>query len=101
LAERNDSANRSNNRKKVKPEELARTAVQTLARLTGRQPETVLGLRRDDEGWKVMVEVVELSRVPSSTDVLGCYSVSLDEQGEVLGYERSRRYQRGQVGGDE
>jgi hypothetical protein len=71
--------------------------VQTVARFTGRQPETVLGLQRDGDGWNVMVEVVELSRVPSSTDVLASYVVSLDDDGEVTGYERRRRYQRGQV----
>jgi hypothetical protein len=61
----------------------------------------VLGLRKDDDGWKVMVEVVELSRVPNSTDLLGCYLATLDDDGELLGYERVRRYQRGQAGGDE
>jgi hypothetical protein len=49
----------------------------------------------------VTVELVELSRVPNSTDVLGCYVVTLDNDGELVGYERVRRYQRGQTGGDE
>jgi len=92
---------RSNNRKKINPADLARTAVQTVAQFTGRQPETVLGVGRDGDGWKVMVEVVEMSRIPASTDLLGSYVVSLDEDGEVVGYERRRRYQRGQVGGEE
>jgi hypothetical protein len=83
------------------PAELARTAVRTLAQLTGRRPESVLGLRKQDDGWQVLVEVVELQRVPNSTDLLGCYAVSLDQDGEVVGYERQRRYQRGQTGGDD
>jgi hypothetical protein len=81
--------------------DLARTAVQAIAQLTGRQPETVLGLRKQEDGWQVTVEVVELSRVPNSTDLLGCYVVSLDDDGELVGYARSHRYQRGQTeGGD-
>ena len=94
---------RSNSRKNSRqdPAELARTAVRTLAQLTGRRPETVLGLRREDDGWQILVEVVELERVPNSTDLLGCYAVSLDQDGEVVGYERRRRYQRGQTGGDD
>lgn len=83
------------------PAEVARAARRQLGELTGRQPESVLGLHKDDDGWKVTVEVVELSRVPNSTDLLGCYVVALDGQGELVGYERVRRYQRGQVGGDE
>jgi hypothetical protein len=83
------------------PPELARTAVGLLAELTGRRPETVLGLRKDEDGWKVTVEMVELSRVPNSTDLLGCYVVALDEDGELIGYERTRRYVRGQASGDQ
>jgi hypothetical protein len=82
------------------PAELARAARRQLAELTGRTPESVLGLHSDDDGWKVTVEVVELSRVPTSTDLLGCYVVTLDDDGELLGYERVRRYQRGQAGGE-
>ena len=81
--------------------ELAQSARSQLAELTGRLPESVLGLHKDDDGWKVTVEVVELSRIPPSTDLLGCYVVTLDDQGELLGYERVRRYQRGQAGGDD
>jgi hypothetical protein len=61
----------------------------------------VLSLRKDEDGWKVTVEVVELRRIPSSTDLLGCYVVTLDDDGELVGYERTRRYQRGQAGGEE
>jgi len=83
------------------PPELARTAVRLLAELTGRRPETVLGLGKDGDGWKVTIEMVELSRVPNSTDLLGCYVVALDEDGELIGYERTRRYVRGQASGDQ
>lgn len=90
---------RSNGRKE--PAELARTAVTTLAQLTGRQPETVLGLRKEEDGWQVLVEVLEMHRIPNSTDLLGCYAVTLDDRGDVVGYERRRRYQRGQTGGED
>jgi len=86
---------------RVSPTELAKAARLQLAQLTGRVPESVLGLRKDDDGWRVTVEVVELSRVPNSTDLLGCYVVTLDDDGELVGYERVRRYQRGQAGGEE
>jgi gas vesicle protein GvpO len=92
---------RSQGNGKVNPAELAKSARAQLADLTGRVPESVLGLRKDDDGWKVTVEIVELSRVPNSTDLLGCYVVTLDDDGELVGYERVRRYQRGQAGGEE
>jgi hypothetical protein len=69
--------------------------------LLGKPIEAVLGLERDEDGgWKVAVSVVELSRIPSSTDVLGAYAVSLDEEGELAGYRRLRRYQRNQADED-
>lgn len=89
------ASRRSNDRRAG---EIARAAVSAVAELTGRQPETVLALRADDEGWKVTVEVVELSRIPSSTDVMASYQVTLDSGGELVGYERIRRYQRGDTG---
>jgi hypothetical protein len=101
LAEKSSSNSGSSRNGNKDPAELARTAVTTLAQLTGRQPETVLGLRKEEDGWQLLVEVVEMRRVPNSTDVLGCYAVNLDKNGDVVGYERRRRYQRGQTGGDE
>ena len=86
---------------RVSATELAKAARVQLEQLTGRVPESVLGLRKDDDGWRVTVEVVELSRVPNSTDLLGCYVVTLDDDGELVGYERVRRYQRGQTGGED
>lgn len=79
----------------------AREAIERVRRelpqLLGRPIESVLGLERDDGGWKVTVQVVELSRIPSTTDVLAAYDVTLDGQGELLGYRRDRRYHRNQT----
>lgn len=71
--------------------------------LLGKRVETVLGLQRaedDDGGWQVTVQVVELARIPNSTDVLGAYRVELDADGELAGYRRIRRYQRNQADED-
>jgi hypothetical protein len=72
-------------------------ALPQLEQLTGREPEGVLGFRRDDEGWLVTVEVVELPRVPSSTDVLATYDVVVDDDGDVREYRRTGRYIRGRA----
>jgi hypothetical protein len=74
-----------------------REAREQLAELIGRPVESVLGMERDDEGWKVTVQVVELERIPNSTDVLGSYEVLVDEDGEVTGYWRTHRFYRSQA----
>lgn len=74
---------------------VARAAAAQLAELTGRQPESVIGIERTDEGWEVDLEVVESRRIPDSTDILATYRVQLDDDGELMGYYRVRRYVRG------
>jgi hypothetical protein len=77
---------------------VARHAREQMRELTGQPVEGVLAVRRADEGgWEVTVQVLELQRVPSSTDVLGAYLLALDESGEVTEYRRTRRYYRNQV----
>lgn len=80
---------------------IARLAARQLGALTRRQVEGISGLGRDENGWRVEVEVVEVDRVPSSTDVMGTYAVYVDAQGELLSYERVERFVRGQASGGE
>lgn len=65
----------------------------------GKPVEAVLGMERDEDEdvWMVIVQVVELRRVPNSTDVLGIYAVSVDQNGDVAGYRRMRRSYRSQA----
>jgi hypothetical protein len=82
----------------LKAPQVVRRAIEQVAQLTGRPIEGVNGLERNgDDGWVVTLEVVELRRVPDSTDVLGSYAVQVDERGELEGYTRTRRYYRSQV----
>jgi hypothetical protein len=72
-----------------------------LPELLGRPIESVLGLERDDDnGWNVTVTVVELSRIPNSTDLIGAYAVKVDRDGELIGWRRNRRYHRNQADED-
>jgi hypothetical protein len=88
-----------------RPAEIARSAREQLAELIGRPPEGVLGVERNDDddgdgGWRVTLEVLELRRVPDSTDLLGRYLAVMDDDGELLEYQRVARYQRGQPDGE-
>lgn len=74
---------------------MARSLVEELA---GRSPESVSGVSRSDEGgWTVSVDVVELSRVPPSTDLLATYEVVVDSRGDLVDMTRARRFVRGQA----
>lgn len=80
--------------------QVAASAARQLLELTGREAEGVTGLSRTDDGWRVQVEMVEVHRIPNTTDVLALYEVEVDEKGDLQGYRRIRRYARGVPGED-
>ncbi len=75
--------------------ELSQAAVTTVQELTGYDPEAVTGLEWDGETWQVTVDVLELPRIPNTTDMLASYVVQLDEGGTLRGLKRAKRFQRG------
>jgi hypothetical protein len=87
----------SNDDGRLSAHELSRAALTTVEELTGYEPEAVTGLEWDGELWQVTVDVLELSRVPSTTDMIGTYVVALDEGGTLRGYRRTGRFQRCQT----
>ncbi|MFD0903166.1 gas vesicle protein GvpO [Actinomadura sediminis] len=75
-----------------------RGAAVQLTELLGAQPDSVSALQpRDGGGWVADVEVVEIERIPDTSSVMATYRVTLDPRGELVGYERTRRYARGQL----
>lgn len=74
-----------------------RSAAEQLQELLGRAPESVSALKPTEDGWEADVEVLELERVPETTSVMATYRVTLDKEGDLVAYERTRRYTRGQI----
>lgn len=78
--------------------EIIKGVKRELAELTGYPVDSVSALGKTDGGWRLAVSVIELSRVPTASDVLAEYEVDLDETGSVVNYSRRRRFFRNQVG---
>ena len=98
MAANNSKSNGNRKGGRASAIEAIRSAREQMHELTGRPVESVLGVRRaDDGGWEALVEVVELRRVPDSTDVLASYLLLLDDDCELQEYRRTRRYFRNQV----
>jgi outer membrane biosynthesis protein TonB len=77
--------------------QVVRQARQELESLLGSKPESVSGFEHVDGKWSVTLEVVDVRRVPESTDVLSSYEVVLDEERNLVSARRLRRYRRSQV----
>jgi hypothetical protein len=71
------------------------SALGQFGELTGQEPERVSGMRAAENGWSLLADVVELERIPSTTTVMATYRVDVDEDGNLRGYERLRRFVRG------
>ena len=99
--EEEDRPQRRSNSNRLTGRQAVHEAREQLFELIGRPVEQVLGVERGDDGdWEVVVQVLELERIPNSTDVLGAYRVTLDDDGEIVGYRRLRRYVRSQADED-
>ncbi|MBB5751381.1 hypothetical protein GGQ63_000424 [Prosthecomicrobium pneumaticum] len=77
--------------------ELIRTIKAQLHELTGFAAESVSQLTPTETGWEVVANLVELKRIPASTDLLAAYRITLDKEGNVTSYSRVRRYLRDQL----
>jgi hypothetical protein len=99
MADSHSSTN-SDPGERMSARELTTVAKETVADLTGFPPESVSGMQWDGDNWLVTVDVCELERIPSTTDVMATYVVQLDEHGGIVGYNRTRRFIRGQAEGD-
>jgi hypothetical protein len=77
--------------------EVLRDACAQLGELTGMSAENVSSFEQTEDGWSLEVEVLELSRVPDTMSLMATYQVELDPDGELTGYRRVRRYERGRA----
>ncbi|MBC7339146.1 MAG: gas vesicle protein [Firmicutes bacterium] len=79
-------------------EQLIRAGTQKLLELTGLQLSSVIGMAREEGEWRLTLELVEKESIPKAMDILGRYEVWLDDQGNLLGFERKELRKRGDTG---
>jgi replication fork clamp-binding protein CrfC len=75
---------------------LAERAKSQLAEVTGLKPVTVTRTFKDEQGWHVELDMLEMARIPPATDVLGDYNVLVDEDGNMVKFEREKTRLRGE-----
>lgn len=75
--------------------QISEQAKRQLADTTGLKPVAVTRVFKNQEGWHMGLEMLEMARIPTATDVLGDYDVLLSEEGCMLSFERKRTRLRG------
>ena len=48
----------------------------------------VIAASKTNDGWDVKIDLVERKAIPDTQDLLGTYDVILDEEGNIVSYER-------------
>lgn len=76
---------------------IGEVALSEVSALVGCPAEGVTAVRKDGDGWIVTIELLEVERIPETTDVLASYEVHVDSDGDVMEYRRLNRYLRAQV----
>ena len=77
--------------------EIVERAREQLRDLRGADAETVSSIRRTPDGWRVGLDIVEVHRIPESTDLLATYELDLDGDGNLITFERTARYHRSEA----
>jgi hypothetical protein len=78
-------------------DEIIKKAQEDFARLSKIPVDGVIGLSKTDEGWVVSLEALERRAIPDTMDVLGLYEVRLDDEGNLLGFDRKKLRKRGET----
>jgi hypothetical protein len=69
-----------------------------MAAITGLQYDTISQFDRAEDGWKIVIDMVEYRSIPRTQDLLSTFEVMLDQAGEVIRWRRTGRFTRGQHG---
>ena len=75
--------------------ELIQKAREQLTELTGLELGSTLSARKDDNVWRVQVEVIEKKSIPDSQDLLATYALTMDKDANVVDFERLGMRKRG------
>jgi hypothetical protein len=78
-------------------DEIIKKAQKDFTLLSKIQVDGVIGLSKSEEGWVVSLEGLERRAIPDTMDVLGIYEVRLDNEGNLLGFERKKLRKRGET----
>lgn len=68
--------------------EIVEKTHEELSKVTGLELSTTLGAAREDNGWKVVVEMVEKHSIPDQMDILAIYEAILDDAGNLIEFNR-------------
>ena len=68
--------------------QIVNNARSELNALTGLDVSSTIEVAREEEGWRVVLEVIEKHSIPEGMDILAAYETRLDGEGNMLDFRR-------------
>jgi len=75
--------------------DIVENAKNKLVEFTGFTAPSAIGVNKEGEVFRVIIEITERPSPASSLEMLGIYEVCLDVDGNLIGYERTQLRKRG------
>ena len=68
--------------------QIVKNARSELNALTGLDVSSTIEVAKEEEGWRVVLEVIEKHSIPEGMDILAAYETRLDGEGNMLDFRR-------------
>ena len=75
--------------------DIVENAKRKLVEFTGFTAPSAVGVNKEGEIYRIIIEVTERPSPASNLELLGIYEVCLDDEGNLIGYERKQLRKRG------
>jgi hypothetical protein len=69
-----------------------------MANITGLKYDTISQFDPSENGWKMVIDMLEYRSIPRTQDLLSTFEVVLDTDGSVIRWKRTGRFTRGEKG---
>ena len=81
----------------MKPTQAVEAAKEHLMKITHLSIHNVTGVKKEKDGWRITVELLEKKSIPDAMDLFGIYEVMISDDGELVNFERKGIRRRGDV----
>jgi len=68
--------------------QLIEKAREEISKVTGLELGSTVGAVKEEEGWKVSVEMVEKHSLPDQMDILAIYEALVNDEGNLISFNR-------------
>jgi hypothetical protein len=87
----------SQNNKATGMAEICQKATALLESILNKKAESITSVSKNDDVWRVLIEVLERKAIPDTQDILNTYELKLDNDMEFIEYKRIRMRHRGDM----